>query len=301
MEKLDTKRLLRTGILLTLAILSITGVLTKFQQKVILPPAESYVEQSQEKALKAFVTISIVKGLVGVIEGSDVAGIEVGDIVQPLYDAIDITWKLITASLAALYAIEVLLLLCSSSGKFFLIAVFILALILQFADRDIIKRAAYFTGILSFCFFIAIPLTLVISGRLSENYSKPIREQFDTRMEQFQTEFNDRIDELKTGDLISFEGSITSPRITFPKYYIVQAILIDMGELIDELPELLLRTGVTWLLDVVVIPLGLLLILYKLAMLFTEALFGDDRTDKLDRTLRKYLEQLKRTDNKTRE
>jgi hypothetical protein len=294
MEKLCRKRMIRVGILLALAILSITGVLTNFQRHVILPPAENYVEASQEKALKAFVTISIVKGLVAVIEGSDVVGIEVGDIVQPLYDAIDITWKLITGSLAALYAIEVLLDLCATLGRFFLSVLFVLTLALQFANKGTIKKAAYFTGILAFSFFIAIPLTLVLSGRISEGYSKPVQEQFDTRMEQFQTDFKDRVDEIQDGDLISFEGSITSPRITFPKYYVVQAILIDMGELIKELPELLLRTGVTWLLDVVIIPLGLLLILYKLALLFTEALFGSTGTDKLDRTLKKYLESQKR-------
>jgi len=286
--------MIRVGILLALAILSISGVLTRFQRQVILPPAESYVTQSQEKALKAFVTISIVKGLVAVIEGSDVVGIEVGDIVQPLYDAIDITWKLITASLASLYAIEVLLTLCATLGKFFLSALFILALALQFAEKDTIKKAAYFSGILAFSFFIAIPVTLVLSGKLSENYSKPIQEQFDTRMEQFQTDFKARVDEIQNGDLISFEGTITSPRISFPKYYIVQAILIDMGQLIEELPELLLRTGVTWLLDVVIIPLGLLLILYKLALLFTESLFGSAGTDRLDRTLKKYLEGIKK-------
>jgi len=87
--------MITAGILLTLAILSITGVLTSLQRIVILPPAENYVEASQEKALTAFITVSAVKGLIAVVEGSDVVGIEVGDVVQPLYDAIDITWKIL--------------------------------------------------------------------------------------------------------------------------------------------------------------------------------------------------------------
>lgn len=45
------------------------------------------------------------------------------------------------------------------------------------------------------------------------------------------------------------------------------------------------------LLDVIIIPIGLLFLLYKLAILFTESLFGSARAEKLERTLRKYLEK----------
>lgn len=43
------------------------------------------------------------------------------------------------------------------------------------------------------------------------------------------------------------------------------------------------------LLDVIIIPIGLFFLLYKLAILFTESLFGGARADKLERTLRKYF------------
>lgn len=273
MEKLDRTRLIRVGILLALAVLSATGVLSMLQDRTILPPARGYVERSQEKALAAFITISAVKGLVAVVEGSDVAGIEVGDIVQPLYDSIDITWKLLAASLAALYAMEVVLVLCGKLGGFFLSVLFVVLLALQLFRIETLRRVAFFTGILSFFFFAAIPMTLVIGGSLSEGYSRPVRLQFDTRMEEFRQEFRDRVEQMQTGDLIEF-GSWTDPGISFPSYHIVRAILSDMEELVKELPELLFRTGVTWLLDVVVIPIGLLFILYRLALLFIGSVFG---------------------------
>lgn len=300
MEKLCRKRMIRVGVLLALAVLSITGVLTSLQHRLILPPAKDYVEASQEKALTAFVAISVVKGLIAVIEGSDVVGIEVGDIVQPLYDAIDITWKILALSLGALYAIEVLLLLSSVLGKLFLSLLFILALGLQFTKKDILRKAAGFTGILAFFFFIAIPATLAISGSLSQGYSKPVRDRFDQRMTEFQEEFKERLEDLKISrmeDFITITGgniSLTDfslPTVSFPKYYVVQTILSDMSDMVEELPELLIRTGVTWLLDVIIIPIGLLFLLYKLAILFTESLFGGSRADKLDKTLRKYLEK----------
>lgn len=294
MEKLCRKRMINVGILLTLAILSLTGVLRTFQEKVILPSADNYVEESQEKALTAFITISIVKGIVAVIEGSDVVGIEVGDLVQPLYDAIDITWRIITLSLASLYVVEVLLDLCAILGQFTTSLLLILLLAYQFVKKETIKKSAYFTGMAAAAFFIGIPLTLYISGEFSKSFSEPTRQEFDTRMDEFQLQYESRLDLLREGDLITFEGSITSPRITFPKYYIVQAILTDLQELIKTLPDLLLRTGVTWLLDVIIVPLGLLFILYRLAILYTQSAFNDAKAEKLDSTLKKYLDMKKR-------
>lgn len=291
MEKPCRKKMITVGILLALAVLSVTGVLRSFQEKVILPSAENYVEESQEKALTAFVTISIVKGIVAVIEGSDVVGIEVGDLVQPLYDAIDITWRIITLSLASLYAVEVLLDLCAVLGQFTTSLLLVLLLVYQFARRQTIKKSALFTGMAAAAFFVGIPLTLSISGLYSRSYSEPTRQEFDAGMDEFQRQYEARLDLLREGDLITFEGTIASPRITFPKYYIVQAILTDLQQLIETLPDLLIRTGVTWLLDVIIVPLGLLFILYKLIILFTQSAFGEVKAEKLDRTLRKYLEK----------
>lgn len=277
MEKLIRTRWFKGGLLVALAVLSITGVFTILQDKAVLPPAREYVEQSQEKALTAFITISVVKGLVAVVEGSDVVGIEVGDIVQPLYDAIDITWKVLAASLATLYALEVLLILCGTLGRFFLSALFVILLALQLTRCEALKRGACFTGILAFFFFAGIPLTLVIGGRLSEGYSRPVRLEFDSRMEEFRLAFQERVEGMQSGNLVEF-GSWTDPSISFPKIEVVKAILIDMKGLVEKLPELLFRTGVTWLLDVVVIPMGLLFILYKLGLLFMGSVLGSTAT-----------------------
>ncbi|MCK5036411.1 MAG: hypothetical protein KAS73_10995 [Candidatus Sabulitectum sp.] len=293
-------------VLLLLTILSFTGVLTKFQQKVILPPAENYIEKSQEKALTAFITISIVKGLVAVVEGSDVVGIEVGDIVQPLYDSIDITWKLIAASLATLYALEIILELCGFLGSLFLGIVFILLGLMQFKKKEQLRKFAFFFGVLAFSFYFAIPASLFLSGKLSNSYSAPIQDEFDLRMGEFEENFESRLEEAKHAGLIEIEGwpprvtgsltnlSIEWPdlgSISSPQYQVIAGIVVDMKDLIDVLPQVLLRTGATWLLDVMIIPLGMLFLLYKLAILFTDSFLGSARADKLERAVGKNLEK----------
>lgn len=299
-------RTVTLSILFVLAILSITGVLTTLQQKVILPPAENYIEESQEKALTAFVTISIVKGLVAVVEGSDVAGIEVGDIVQPLYDSIDITWKLITASLATLYTLEIVLELCGFLGSVFLAIVFILLGVMQFTKRESLGKFTFFFGILAFSFYFAIPASLFLSGKLSSGYSADIQDEFDLRMGEFEENFESRLEEAKHAGLIDMEG--WPPRLTgsfpnldiewpdlssisSPQYIVISGIVVDMKDLIDVLPELLLRTGATWLLDVMIIPLGMLFLLYRLALLFADSFLGSSRADKFEKAVTRSLEK----------
>lgn len=294
------------SVLLLLTILSFTGVLIKFQQKIILPPAENYIEESQEKALAAFITISIVKGLVAVVEGSDVVGIEVGDIIQPLYDSIDITWKLITASLATLYTLEIILQFCGFLGSVFLGILFILLGLMQFTKKEQLGKFTYFFGVLAFSFYFAIPASLFLSGKLSNSYSAHIRDEFDLRMGEFEEHFESRLEEAKHAGLIDIEG--WPPRLTgsfpnlniewpdlgsisSPQYQVIAGIVVDMKDLMDVLPELLLRTGVTWLLDVMIIPLGMLFLLYKLAFLFTDSFLGSARADKLARAVSNSLEK----------
>ena len=300
------RRTIVLSVLLLFTILSFTGVLTKFQQRIILPPAENYIEKSQEKALAAFITISVVKGLVAVVEGSDVVGIEVGDIVQPLYDSIDITWKLIAASLATLYTLEIILELCGFLGSVFLGIVFILLGLMQFTKKEQLKKFAYFFGVLAFTFYLAIPMSLFLSGKISSSYSADIQDEFDLRMGEFEENFESRLEEAKHAGLIDIEGwpprvtgsltnlSIEWPdlgTISSPQYQVIAGIVVDMKDLIDVLPELLLRTGVTWLLDVMIIPLGMLFLLYKLAILFTGSFLGSARADKLERAVSRSLEK----------
>jgi hypothetical protein len=310
MKTVLTERAITVSVFFVLAVLSVTGATGYFQRKVILPPAERYVNESQEKALAAFAAISIVKGLVAVVEGSDVVGIEVGDIVQPLYDAVDITWKLIAASLATLYALEVVLGICDLLGAAFVAAVFVLLGVMQFTEKGFLKKLAFAAGALAICFYFAIPASLFLSGKLSSNYSSEIRDEFDLKMAEFEDRFSSRLDEAESARIVEIEGwppSVTGSfpsfriewpdldSVSLPQLQIIAGIVADMKDLIDVLPELLLRTGVTWILDVIIIPFGMLFILYKLALLFTDSLPGSVRADKLERVIRKTIEvQLKK-------
>ena len=64
-----------------------------------------YLDKTYDESKKLFLVLSLIKGTTDVIEGSTVnvsmilgMEIEVGDIVQPIYDIINILWKISLAS-----------------------------------------------------------------------------------------------------------------------------------------------------------------------------------------------------------
>lgn len=306
---LNKKKIIIVQVLLCLIFLSFSGVLTSFQEHVILPPAANYVEESQEKALQGFLIISAVKGLVAIVEGSELAGVELGDVVQPLYDAIDITWKLIAASLATLYAFGFVLKLCSILGSHFLGITFVMLAILQFTKNGILTKYTYFFGVLSFSFFIAVPMSLFLSGKLSDGLFSEDREKFKSEMESIQEDLEMQFARLETAKVFDCEwssheiGPVSIPFLnlnsfTFGKFEIIEDILVSIPGLLEELPELLLTTGVAWILDVIVIPLGLLLLLYKLALLFLNSFLGAESADEFEKAVSTILDKHLKKDSK---
>ncbi|MCP4647202.1 MAG: hypothetical protein GY852_05605, partial [bacterium] len=170
--------------------------------------------------------------------------------------------------------------------------------------NDALRKFTYFVGVLTFSFYLAIPSSLFVSGKLSSSYSAEVQDEFDLRMGEFEVNFESRLDEAKSAGLIDIEG--WPPRITgsfpnfaiewpdigsvsSPQYQVIAGIMVDMKDLIDVLPEVLLRTAVTWLLDVMVIPLGMLFLLYKLAFLFIDSVFSTARAEKFEKTLSRIL------------
>ena len=47
-----------------------------------------------------FISVSVIKGTADMIEGSTLFGIEVGDVVQPVLDSVDVIWKFLLCELA---------------------------------------------------------------------------------------------------------------------------------------------------------------------------------------------------------
>jgi len=94
-------------------ILCIFGIMDKIFEHTIFNFFKNltmpYLEKTYEESKKMFLTLSLLKGTTDIIEGSTVnvsmivgMEIEIGDIVQPIYDMINILWKVSLASVVIL-------------------------------------------------------------------------------------------------------------------------------------------------------------------------------------------------------
>ena len=109
----DKKSLLIKILIVIGLILCIFGIMDKilehtifnFFRNLITP----YLERTYEESKKMFLTLSLLKGTADIIEGSTVnvsmivgMEIEIGDIIQPIYDMVNILWKVSLASVVVL-------------------------------------------------------------------------------------------------------------------------------------------------------------------------------------------------------
>ena len=61
---------------------------------------EQTVDKLVMDTTSSFISVSIIKGTADMIEGSTLFGIEVGDVVQPVLDSVNVVWKFLLCALA---------------------------------------------------------------------------------------------------------------------------------------------------------------------------------------------------------
>ena len=71
--------------------------------EVVSEAAEAGIDRGLARNSKTFLSLSGMKALLATIEGTGVGvgfELQVGDLVQPAYDAVDVVWRAFLASLA---------------------------------------------------------------------------------------------------------------------------------------------------------------------------------------------------------
>ena len=101
-----------------------TGLLDRAVQYTGLGALESanqhYLEDSYDRALNGFLVLSAVKSGLAVIEGSEVGigfSFQVGDLVQSVYDYVNIAWKTVLAGGTVLLITRLALEKCGPRGS----------------------------------------------------------------------------------------------------------------------------------------------------------------------------------------
>ena len=134
----------------------------------------SFMEKNQQTVDKlvldtttTFISVSVIKGTADMIEGSTLFGIEVGDVVQPVLDSVNVVWKFLLCALAFWGCLRLFIT--------FPTVLAIALLILSFIAYLMNKGMARF---MMFCSFICslIPFIIFGTGVIMNFCTEPLRE-----------------------------------------------------------------------------------------------------------------------------
>lgn len=115
-----------------------------------------------------FITVSVIKGAADMIEGSTLFGIEVGDVVQPVLDSVNVVWKFLLGALAFWGCMKLFITLPAVLA----IALVILAVVAYLMNKGMSR-------FLMFCSFVCslIPFIIFGTGVIMNFCTEPLREE----------------------------------------------------------------------------------------------------------------------------
>lgn len=151
----------------------------------------TYLDESQSDSLKVMVPIIAARAITDAVEGSTISikmfgtgvDVEIGDLVQPMLDGLNIAWKGSVISLIYSSVAKYLLLGSFDIARPFIVVclsfwiIFLLVSPLESSITRIVfavRKIRDFTLLISLTFLLILPLTVFFSGKLSEATTKPL-------------------------------------------------------------------------------------------------------------------------------
>ena len=273
----NKEKLLKIIVILGI-ILSVFGVLSKIFEITIFDflknESEEYMRNSYNQSKTLFLTLSLIKGTMGVIEGSTlnanaVIGInlELGDIIEPVYEMINILWK------TSLLSVVILKIETLYFGFFTMkLSTFLLSVSMIFiAPWVFIKNK--FTEILSkiskyffysFLFiYLLIPSVLFMTSKVVNVMETEYKEPAIKRIEQNVGNLNSSAEALfrpaENTSIFNIKGQVDTYKDK------IDSFKTEAGNVTESISEdVPLIIGVT-IFGYIILPLLLTIFLYKLA------------------------------------
>jgi hypothetical protein len=176
--------------LICLAFLSATGRLDRGLDwcglKYLSQTNGRYLDDAFQKSLSGFLLLSGIKSGLAVVEGSEVGvgfSLELGDVVQPVYDYVDIAWKAALAGGSIIVGMQLALKGLGLLDHWILAGV-LLALVFKLLTFRYLPRwdrlnqglteAVRFGTSMSVAFYLLLPLAVTGAAVLSDHITRPM-------------------------------------------------------------------------------------------------------------------------------
>lgn len=277
-----TRRLLISALMLTMMVLSGSGLLEKGLDRSGLNHLDAanatYLEESFDRSIQLFAVLSAIKVALAIVEGSEVGvgfGLELGDIVQSVYDHVDIAWKTVLAAGVVLKGLQYLLTTADFLDQLLLtLALGFIWLMLMLRwwrpqasrSRRITRDGALLLSVLAAALYLLLPLSVAGGHWLSNQITAPSL----TEAEEGLSDFKSRIDELAVNEAqtAGIFGAMSNAKDR------VVALGFYLQSKATDIIVFLLTIMAVYLFDCIVFPLVTFLFLLWFTRLCARYLFG---------------------------
>jgi len=163
---------------------------------------EGYLDDAFDKSLAGFLLLSSIKGGLAVVEGSEVGvgfSLELGDIVQPVYDYVDIAWRAALAGGTIIVGMQLALRGLALIDHWTLAALLLL-LTAGNLSRWLLPRrrglhqgmreALRLTTTLTLAFYLLLPLSVTGAAALSHRITRPMIEASQAELRRIDKEIS---------------------------------------------------------------------------------------------------------------
>ena len=202
------KRCLITAALIIAVGLSVTGLMDRGLNVLGLGYLsrvnERYLDTAFQKSMSGFMLLSSVKSGLAVVEGSDVGvgfSLELGDVVQPVYDYVDMAWKAALAGGSILVGMQLALKGLRLVDSWVLAAVLLFALLQLLTSwylprwyrlRGGFGEAVRFGASMTVALYLLLPLSVTAAAWLSNHITRPLLEASQEELRQIDAQIRPR-------------------------------------------------------------------------------------------------------------
>jgi hypothetical protein len=279
-------------------------VFEKMKEGLIPHSNIDYLTSSFEKSVKGFLVLSTIKSGVAVLEGSEIGvgfNLQIGDIVQSVYDYIDIAWKTALAGSTVLLITRMVYETILTIDHYFLglfffsISFFYISISFFKTNVSILtlsKELVLWSAVVNVVLYIVLPFSIAGAAFLSKKISRPlVNEAMDgfnsiqkiVSPDNFQSFMKDG-DKDATGIM----DKLNSIR----KYDLIPQKIVEiytiLKQKVDDIAHWTIKLVSGYLFDCIIFPFALFIILF----VFTKAIIKYIIGIKRDRSIRDDLRLL---------
>lgn len=161
-----------------------------------------YLNDAFDRSLAGFLVLSGIKSGLAIIEGSEVGigfNLEIGDIVQAVYDYVDVAWKTALAGGTVLLMTRMCLEAVALIDHWCLAAMLLgvgFFLIFRWFLADcqrmtrVVRESTIFLVVLTLILYVILPISITGASFLSKRITQPIIEETQTGFEDIHREFS---------------------------------------------------------------------------------------------------------------